>query len=138
MNKLPLVRNADIVIQHMGKEVFIYDLKTHKTYSLNETSSIIYKACDGKTSFDDLKEIHKFTDEVISLALNDFKREKLLEDDKSVVPPFRGMSRREAIKKAGLSSMIVLPVISSLVAPTSSMAASAPAPCVARDWRSPV
>lgn len=130
MNKLPLVRNVDIVIQNVGQEVLIYDLKTHKTYNLNETAAIVYKACDGKTSVDKLKEKHKFTDEIIFLALEDFKRETLLADNSSFVSPFSGMSRREVIKKVGLASLIALPIISSIIAPTSAMAASG-GPCVA-------
>jgi hypothetical protein len=60
MNKLPIARNADIVVQTLGKEVLIYDLNTHKAYNLNETSAIVYQACDGKTLFDELREKHKF------------------------------------------------------------------------------
>jgi hypothetical protein len=56
MNKIPLTRTTDIVIQELGKEMLVYDLKTHKAYSLNETSSIIYRGGNGKTSFDELKK----------------------------------------------------------------------------------
>jgi hypothetical protein len=49
--------------------VLIYDLNTHKAYNLNETSSIVYQACDGKTSFSELKSETNFTDELIFLAI---------------------------------------------------------------------
>ena len=124
MRKLPLARNRDIVVQTMGKEVLIYDLNTHKAYCLNETSSIVYQACDGKTSFDELKRRHKFTDDLIFLALDQLKEDNLIETDKSFVSPFDGMSRRDAIRKVGLASMIALPVISFLIAPTAAMAQS--------------
>ena len=61
MNKLPIARNKDIVVQTLDKEVLIYDLNTHKAYNLNETSSIVYQACDGKTSFDGRKSVLKVT-----------------------------------------------------------------------------
>jgi hypothetical protein len=124
MHKLPLARNTDIVIQTLGKEVLIYDLNTHKAYCLNETSSIVYQACDGETSLDELILRSNFTSEIIFLALDELRRENLVETSHEDNSPFKGMSRREAIRKVGFASMIVLPVISSLVAPTAVMAQS--------------
>jgi hypothetical protein len=124
MNKLPKARNRDIVVQTLGKETLIYDLQTHKAYNLNETSAIVYQACDGNTLLDELRVKSKFTDDIIFLALDKLKKENLIEEDNSFVSPFDGMSRREAIRKVGLASMIALPVISSLTAPTAAMAQS--------------
>jgi hypothetical protein len=128
MNKLPLVRSRDIVIQSLGKEVLIYDLNTHKAYNLNETSSIVYQACDGRTSFSELKAKNNLTDEIIYLALDELKKENLIEESEGYDSPFAGMSRREVIRKVGFASMIALPVISSMVAPTAAMAQSSGAP----------
>jgi hypothetical protein len=125
MNRLPIARSTEIVVQELGKEVLVYDLNTHKAFNLNETSSIVYRACDGKTTFDELKLRVRFTDEIIFLALDELKKENLLEESQVYNSPFTGMSRREAIRKVGLASMIALPVISSLVAPTAAMAQSA-------------
>lgn len=138
MNNLPLARTAEIVLQELGEEILIYDLKTHKAYNLNETSSIVYRACDGKTAFDELKHKTKFTDDIIFLALDELKKENLLEENQLYSSPFSGMGRREAIRKVGLASMIALPTISALIAPTAAMAQSAgsqaatptPVPCV--------
>jgi hypothetical protein len=124
MQKLPLSRSADIVVQTLGKEVLIYDLNTHKAYHLNETSAVVYQACDGKTTFDEFRRLNKFTDELIFLALDQLKADNLIETNDSFVSPFSGMSRREAIRKVGFASIIALPVISSLVAPTAAMAQS--------------
>jgi len=124
-----MARSADIVVQTLGKEILIYDLNAHKAYNLNETSSLVYQACDGKTTFDELKRKNKFTDDLIFLALDQLKSDNLIELDNSFVSPFNGISRREAIRKVGLASMVALPVIASLVAPTAAMAQSAGA-CV--------
>jgi hypothetical protein len=128
MNKLPMARSKDLVVQTLDKEVLIYDLHTNKAYNLNETSSIVFKACDGKTSFEDLKRKNKFTDDLIFLALDELNKENLIETDNSFVSPFNGVSRREAIRKVGLATMIALPVISSLVAPTALTAQSVACP----------
>ena len=123
MNKLPRSRTADIVVQSLGNEVLIYDLKSHLAYNLNETSSVVYLACDGETSFDELRSKSNFTDYLIFLALEGLNKENLLESD-SYRSPFAGLSRREVIKKVGLAAMITLPVITKLIAPTAATAAS--------------
>jgi hypothetical protein len=125
MSNLPFARHQDVVVQDLDKEILIYDLLTHKAYHLNETSSLVYRACDGKTAFGELKAKTKFTDEIIFLALDELKKENLIEVNDSYASPFAGMTRRQVIRKVGLASMVVLPAISFLTAPTAAMAASA-------------
>ena len=120
-NKLPLAKTENIVVQNVEDELLIYDLLTNKAFCLNETSAIIYKACDGKTDFDELKSKHQFTDELIFFALDNLKKEKLIKED--FISPLKGINRREVIRKIGKTSLVALPIISSLMAPTSAMAA---------------
>jgi hypothetical protein len=129
MNKLPFARTTDIVIQTSGKELLIYDLIKHKAFNLNETSAIVYQACDGKTSFSQLMSKTKFSEEIIFLALDELRKENLIEANSSYTSPFAGMTRREVIRKVGFASMIALPVISSLIAPTAAHAQSAATSC---------
>jgi hypothetical protein len=117
MSKLPIARSADIVVQEFDEEILIYDLGTHKIHSLNQTSSIVYRHCDGKTTFAELKQRYKFTDDLIHLALDQLREANLIEIDSQTVSPFNGMNRRTAIRRVGLASMIALPFITSLVAP---------------------
>jgi hypothetical protein len=123
MQKLPLARSMDIVVQELEKEILVYDLKTNKAFNLNETSAAVYRACNGKTTVEELKSKYKFTDELIFLALDQLKAENLIRED--YVSPLAGITRRETIRKIGLTTMIALPVVSSLVAPTAAMAQSA-------------
>lgn len=122
LTKLPLAKTENIVIQTAGDDFLIYHLVTEKAFCLNQTSALVFNACDGKTSLDELKEKHQFTEDLILLALDELKRGGLIADD--YVSPLKGMKRREVIKKVGLASMIALPVIVSLIAPTSAMAQS--------------
>lgn len=118
---LPLARTQDVVVQELGEEILVYDLKIHKAFNLNETSSKVYQACDGKTTFEELKRRHKFTDDLIYLTLDQLKDENLIEDYQA---KFAGVSRREVIRKVGLATMIALPVIIGLTAPTAIQALS--------------
>ena len=123
--KLPKARNQNIVINELEKELLIYDLSINKAFCLNETTAIVFNACGSGRTFDHLKREYNFTNEFVYLALDELRKNDLLED--AYDSPFAGMSRREAVKKVGLASMIALPVVSSLVAPIAAGAQSAAA-----------
>lgn len=130
MNSFPKVRVADIVVQEFANEVLIYDLKTNKAFCLNETSAMIWQICDGKK---DISQIIKFiseklnspvNDDLIWLALNQLKKEKLLENGDELPDYFAGRSRREVIKKLGLSCLAALPIIATVTSPTAAQSNS--------------
>lgn len=122
MKTLPVARTQNLVMQNFNKEVLLYDLLTNKIYRLNETSTIIYLACDGKTEFSDLVSKHQFTEELIYLSLRLLQKENLIEAKQS---NYLGtLSRREMAHKVGLTTMLALPVISSLIAPQAAEAQS--------------
>lgn len=123
--KLPKARTKDIVQQNTGKEILLYNLATNTAYNLSETSAIVYKACDGRTSYDEFIRKHKFARELLDLAIDELKRNDLLADGNNILP-HNGMNRRELVRKAALASTFALPVISMLTAPTAAMAQSRP------------
>ena len=114
--KLPKIR-GNLLVQELSDEVLIYDQSTNKSYCLNETAKIVFNACDGNRTFADIK----LPEDIIYLSLDELKKQDLIDDYAS---PFAGMSRREVVKKIGLASMVVLPLISSIVAPVAARAAS--------------
>jgi len=128
MKNLPVARTSDLVVQYSGNEVLIYDLEIDKAYCLNETSTIVYQSCDGKTNFEDLRAKSNFTDEIIYLALDGLKEAQLLDESEDHISPFNDLSRRAAIRKIAAASVVALPVIASLVAPSAVSAQS----CIAR------
>ena len=75
--KLPKARTENLLEQNLEKETLIYDLVIDKAFNLNETSTIIYKACGQNMTFDELKQKTKFSDDFIYLALDELKRNKL-------------------------------------------------------------
>lgn len=121
---LPQARNTNITVQELENETLIYDLTIDKAYCLNETLAIVFNACGRGETFARLKSEYKFTDDLINLALEKLKTNNLLADERHVAVDFGGLSRRQAIRRAGLASLIALPVISSLVAPRAASAAS--------------
>lgn len=130
MNSLPKVRIEDIVVQEFDNEVLIYDLKKNKAFCLNATSAAIWQACDGRRN---IAEIIKFVnqklnsqanEDIIWFSLNQLKKENLLENVTDLPNNFAGMSRRQAIKKLGISSLVTLPLIATITFPTAAQSNS--------------
>ena len=117
----PKIRVRDIVVQKSGRETLIYDMLRNKAFCLNEISSLVYELCDGsRTSRQISGELgaHLKTpigEEFVGLALSQMAEHGLIKgetfEDASVV------SRRKVIKKLGVTSLIVLPSISLIIAP---------------------
>lgn len=122
LKNLPPARNSEVVIQQLENETLVYDLSINKAYCLNETSARVFLAAGNNGTFEDLRKRYKLSDELIYLALDELKKNNLIQDEYS--SPFAGISRREVIRKVGLTSMVALPVISTLIAPTAAHAGS--------------
>ncbi len=122
MNSLPQARNENIVIQESEKEILIYDLITHQAFCLNETAKIVFEACDGKTSVAEFKKTSGFTDDLIFLTLDGLQQQNLIESEH--INYLGGLSRREIIRRVGLASLVMMPIITTIVVPTPVNAAS--------------
>jgi hypothetical protein len=130
MNNKPISRKTNIVVQDLENEVLIYDLTINKAFCLNQTSRLVFELCDGKRTIADISdEMSKrlktlISEDFVYLALDELKKNNLLENSDELTNHFVGMSRREVVKRVGLASMIALPVISSVIAPSAAMAQS--------------
>ena len=108
----------------------IYDLKINKAFSLNETCAMVWAECDGEKSIAEIASILSrrtkglVNEEVVWLALETLQRENLLTNKDGVQSNFSGLNRRQVIRKVGFATMVVIPAIISLVAPTALNAAS--------------
>lgn len=126
----PVARRESLVVQELPDELLIYDLKNEKAFCLNKTSALVWQECGGRKTVTEIsrtvgEKLNKNVDqEIVWLALDELKKNDLLANGQRIEITFGGISRREAIKKAGFASLIALPLISALVAPTAAMAAS--------------
>jgi hypothetical protein len=133
----PQSRKNEIVVQDLNGEVLIYDLKSNKAFCLNETSALVWQACDGTKSVSEISQAiskklnEPANEDLVWLALDQLKQENLLENSDEIASGFNGMSRREAIRKVGLGTMIALPFVTGLIAPSAAMAQSLAAICAA-------
>jgi hypothetical protein len=126
----PKTRDKNLVVQEMENEILLYDLVTNKAFCLNQTSAQIWQLCDGKHTVAEIVESlsgklnEPITEELIWIALDNFKKDNLLEQNEQFEINFNGLSRRQVIRKIGLASMIAFPLVSSIIAPSGAMAAS--------------
>lgn len=120
----PFAITNDIVTQTTNQEILIYNVKTNRAMCLNETLTVIWQLCDGKRNLSDISfEASKklktsVTDEVIWLALDELDKNNLLV--KSELKPISNLSqvsRREIIRKIGLTTAVAIPLITGIIAP---------------------
>lgn len=129
-NNNPIARKSNLVVQEIEAETLVYDLGMNKAFCLNETSSLVWQYSDGKNSVSEIAKLlsKRFktlvTDELVWLALDQLKKDNLLENSSEFEINFNGLERRKVIKKIGFASMIALPVVSSVIAPSALYAAS--------------
>lgn len=126
----PLSRQNELVIKELGHEILIYDLKINKAHCLNETSALVWNLCDGKKSVSEISRLitgklrSSVDEEFVFYALEQLQKQNLLVLNEEVPVNLSGLSRREVIRRVGLTSVVALPLVSSLVAPTAAHAAS--------------
>lgn len=129
-NLIPIARTERLVVQDSVNEVLVYDLETDTAHCLNETAAFVWQNCDGKKSVNEIEILvtGKFGkvagSEFVWLALDSLKKSNLLQNSDTIGTNFDGLSRRQVIKRIGLSSMIVLPLVSSIIAPSAAAAQS--------------
>jgi Coenzyme PQQ synthesis protein D (PqqD) len=122
----PLARREGLVIQEMPEEVLVYDTNTNKAHCLNKTAAFVWKSCDGSHTINDIAGLMEkefgtnVPDDLVWLAIDQLGKDDLLEVSEI---PAKGISRREVIRRIGIASVIALPVVASLVAPSSALAA---------------
>ena len=133
----PRARTADLEVIGVSNETIVYDRRTDKAHCLNETAALVWKNCDGKNATRDIAKALQAElganapEDMVSLAIADLGKAGLLDAPgaKGFTAP-RGVSRREVVRRAAGMATVALPLVSSLLAPTSASAASIACSCV--------
>ena len=142
MKTLPKARKEKLVVREFADELLVYDKERHEAHCLNRTAALVWKQCDGRTS---VKEISRrlateipgrtpVDERLVWYALNQFERDHLLEEKIEVPAGLLmngGLSRRQVMRALGLT-IVALPLVTSMIAPTPAQAATclvAGSPC---------
>lgn len=129
-NNVPVARYEDIVVQELKDEVLVCDTKNNQVFCLNQTAGEVWKLCDGKTKVTEISRIlskklkTNVGEEIVMFTLDELSNHNLLGENVSTSRFLAGVSRREVIKRIGLSSIVALPLITSVSMPTAAQAQS--------------
>jgi hypothetical protein len=125
----PVVRRSGLVVRELPDELVVYDLDNHQAHCLNRTAAAVYRAADGRHDVAALaamlagREGEAADEDVVRMALEQLDRAGLLEGE-TAVPPAAGVSRRDVMLKVGLGAAVLLPIVTSILAPTPAEAAA--------------
>jgi Coenzyme PQQ synthesis protein D (PqqD) len=126
---LPRARERGLIVRELDEETIVYELETDRAHCLSPISAAVWKQCDGRTTVTEMVDILRETQQVPVAAdtvwqtVLQLAQYDLLEEQ--VSRPTRGsMSRREWMKRTGLTAAVALPLITSLAVPSAAMAAS--------------
>lgn len=131
----PLARSTQLEVVSLHEETVVYDLRTDKAHCLNPTSARVWRSCDGRHTAGDIASAMEqefgtaVPVDVVALAIAELGKAGLL-DLPEGTKAARGISRREVVRRTAGVAMIALPVISTLLAPTSASAATVDCSCV--------
>jgi hypothetical protein len=131
----PLARRTELTVEPLSEETIIYDHKRHRVHCLNRTLTFVWQQCDGKTTIPEMAgrlpgAVGLPADQdIVRLAIRQLSDIHLLTGDTPVSVSNAIPSRRQLVRKLavlGVSAPVLLPSVSSIVAPTAAMAASGP------------
>jgi hypothetical protein len=127
----PTARQDDILTDQLLDETIVYDLKRHKAHRLNKTAAAIWRRCDGQTTIEEitasLPQLGLPSDPtLVEYTLTKLERAHLLQEPVSPQLGGPGFSRRVMLRRLAQAGTlaVLLPVVSSITAPTPAMAAS--------------
>lgn len=126
----PQSRTDGILTQTLANELLVYDLHREKVLSLNESTSLVFRECDGTKSIAQISRVltaevgATISEDVVWMAVRQLKTEHLLELNDAIETPFDGMTRREMVRRVGLAAAIALPAIFEVAAPSAAHAQS--------------
>ncbi len=132
MNNLfrPKTDSSEFVIQELPDELLLYNLSKNKAYALNNTSGFVWQNCTGEKTIKEIAndlENHlqkNVPEELIWLTLKKLHAEDLIIIEDETIFNEINTNRREILKKAGLATLVALPIVSSLIAPQAAAAQS--------------
>jgi hypothetical protein len=123
----PQARTKGLVVRDLPGELIVYDLDRHAAHCLNETASTVFRHADGRHTRADLAELFDGPSEsaksVVDLALEQLSAAHLLEGEPASVAA-AGVSRRGVLRQAALGAAVLLPLVTSVMAPAPAEAAA--------------
>lgn len=120
----PERRTSGLVVRELDDETLVYDLKHHQAHCLNRAAALVFENSDGRTSVRVLarllrRKLQAPADEAwVLLAIRRLRKAHLLKDPAGSNDLRALVSRRDLLRRVGLTAGALLPLVTTLVAPT--------------------
>jgi len=129
----PCARKNEILSTKLLSETMVYDQVSHRAHVLNQTVALVWESCDGKNSIDEIAQIlHRelglpVDRSVVLLALQELSESGLLQAPAQEEAGTEKLTRRQVAQRFALAgaSLALVPLVTSVLAPTPAMAQSA-------------
>jgi PqqD family protein of HPr-rel-A system len=137
MISLPHVR-AGLLRHRLDEQVLIYDPRDDRVHLLDPTTACVLELLEegGHSMAGIISELSRRLDvgpseELVTLAIDELRKADLLDKDTATLPALGDVTRREALRKVGLTgaAALLIPAIATLTA-TSASAQASGASCV--------
>lgn len=131
---VPRARKEGLLVEELPHELLVYDLERHKAHCLNPTAALVWKHCDGRTTVQEMARLlakildASVDEDVVWCALNQLEKDHLLEEKIAWPVGVERISRRTLIRRVGMAA-VLLPLITTIVAPSAVEAASGCVDC---------
>src|SRR5580765_3467718 len=125
----PRARKEGLIVEALPDETLVYDLDRDLAHCLNQTAALVWNQCDGSRTTKQIARAvssdldHPIDERFVGLALDQLARNHLLIDN-APLPQISGMNRRELMRALAVSAAVVVPVVTSIVAPRPAQAAT--------------
>ena len=115
------LRSKTTYTETLDDEVCVYEWTRHEVHALNATAARVWELCDGKLTIAEMaKRLEagglSHTEQLVGLALDEFERKHLLEREEVSCNPRAAVGRRALLRRG--VTVALLPVVTSIVAPT--------------------
>jgi hypothetical protein len=116
-------------MRDLPDELIVYDLDRHQAHCLNRTAASVFRGADGTRSLDDLGLLlgdgldRAEREAAVRMALDLLGQAHLLEGGAAHSPAPKDLSRRSALRRAGLGVALLLPAVASVLVPKPAEAA---------------
>ncbi len=135
---VPEARVERLTVEELDGEVLVYDLDRHEAHCLNDTSALVWRACDGRRSVSQiaasLPDVPAGVDplDIVRNALSQLEARRLLAHPLPEAATGNA-SRRELLKRVAIAGAVglALPIVRSIVAPEPVQAATCKEPGLA-------
>jgi len=130
---VPTARREGMITKEVDGELLIYDRDRDRAHCLNPTAALIWRRCNGGVTIAEIAGSVSMSlgvrvdEQVVYFALKQFSRAHLLVESQTSKFPSH-LSRRALIRRVGVS-VTLLPLLTSLSAPTAQAAISCGGAC---------